>query len=61
MASTTTKVQRIMTQVTQPIGFDEYMTLVLDDAEEINVKKNSRKSLVAREYSYGRNDGWRLP
>jgi len=27
------------------IGFDEYMNLVLDDAEEINVKKNTRKSL----------------
>jgi small nuclear ribonucleoprotein E len=26
-------------------GFDEYMNLVLDDAEEINVKKNTRKSL----------------
>ncbi|KAL0359496.1 UNVERIFIED_CONTAM: Small nuclear ribonucleoprotein E [Sesamum angustifolium] len=27
------------------IGFDEYMNLVLDDAEEVNVKKNSRKQL----------------
>ncbi|CAN1173398.1 Small nuclear ribonucleoprotein E [Linum perenne] len=27
------------------IGFDEYMNLVLDDAEEVNVKKKSRKSL----------------
>jgi small nuclear ribonucleoprotein E len=27
------------------IGFDEYMNLVLDDAEEINVKKSTRKSL----------------
>uniref|UniRef100_A0A0D9X4E7 Sm protein E n=1 Tax=Leersia perrieri TaxID=77586 RepID=A0A0D9X4E7_9ORYZ len=27
------------------IGFDEYMNLVLDDAEEINVKKDTRKSL----------------
>lgn len=26
-------------------GFDEYMNLVLDDAEEINVKKDTRKSL----------------
>ena len=26
-------------------GFDEYMNLVLEDAEEINVKKNTRKSL----------------
>ncbi|CAD6246658.1 unnamed protein product [Miscanthus lutarioriparius] len=41
-------------------GFDEYMTLVLDDAEEINVR-NTRKSLVASEDNYGRNDGWRLP
>ncbi|KAF1867684.1 hypothetical protein Lal_00050117 [Lupinus albus] len=27
------------------IGFDEYMNLVLDDAEEVNVKKKSRKML----------------
>ncbi|KAG8046486.1 hypothetical protein GUJ93_ZPchr0008g11564 [Zizania palustris] len=27
------------------IGFDEYMNLVLDDAEEINVKKDTRKQL----------------
>ncbi|KAF8400387.1 hypothetical protein HHK36_013685 [Tetracentron sinense] len=27
------------------IGFDEYMNLVLEDAEEVNVKKNSRKVL----------------
>ncbi|KAK1571670.1 hypothetical protein Q3G72_021032 [Acer saccharum] len=27
------------------IGFDEYMNLVLDEAEEVNVKKNSRKTL----------------
>ncbi|RYR76972.1 hypothetical protein Ahy_A01g001465 isoform B [Arachis hypogaea] len=27
------------------IGFDEYMNLVLDDAEEVNVKKNIRKTL----------------
>merc|ERR1711861_53792 len=27
------------------IGFDEYMNLVLDDAEEISRKKESRKSL----------------
>uniref|UniRef100_A0A804MXY2 Small nuclear ribonucleoprotein E n=1 Tax=Zea mays TaxID=4577 RepID=A0A804MXY2_MAIZE len=27
------------------IGFDEYMNLVLEDAEEINVKKNTRKTL----------------
>ncbi|KAI3913722.1 hypothetical protein MKW98_011783 [Papaver atlanticum] len=26
-------------------GFDEYMNLVLDDAEEVNIKKNTRKSL----------------
>eukprot|EP00274_Cyanoptyche_gloeocystis_P007511 CAMPEP_0196656918 /NCGR_PEP_ID=MMETSP1086-20130531/20377_1 /TAXON_ID=77921 /ORGANISM="Cyanoptyche gloeocystis , Strain SAG4.97" /LENGTH=87 /DNA_ID=CAMNT_0041989847 /DNA_START=61 /DNA_END=324 /DNA_ORIENTATION=+ len=29
----------------QIIGFDEYMNLVLDDAEEINLKKQTRKSL----------------
>ncbi|EXB39658.1 hypothetical protein L484_017131 [Morus notabilis] len=29
------------------IGFDEYMNLVLDDAEEVNIKKKSRKSLGA--------------
>lgn len=27
------------------IGFDEYMNLVLDDAEELNVKKQTRKSV----------------
>ncbi|XVE63415.1 hypothetical protein DITRI_Ditri07aG0018700 [Diplodiscus trichospermus] len=27
------------------IGFDEYMNLVLDDAEEVNIKKKSSKSL----------------
>lgn len=27
------------------IGFDEYMNLVLDDAEEISVKRQSRKPL----------------
>ena len=26
-------------------GFDEYMNLVLDDAEEVNIKKKSKKSL----------------
>ncbi|KAK1317995.1 hypothetical protein QJS10_CPA05g02308 [Acorus calamus] len=26
-------------------GFDEYMNLVLEDAEEISVKKNTRKPL----------------
>ena len=27
------------------IGFDEYMNLVLDDAEEILLKKNTRKEI----------------
>ncbi|RAL43812.1 hypothetical protein DM860_014313 [Cuscuta australis] len=27
------------------IGFDEYMNLVLDDAEEVSVKKKTRKPL----------------
>ena len=27
------------------IGFDEYMNLVLDDAEEISIKKKTRKQL----------------
>ncbi|THG00211.1 hypothetical protein TEA_020644 [Camellia sinensis var. sinensis] len=35
------------------IGFDEYMNLVLDDAEEVNVKKKTRKAL-------GENDDWLL-
>ncbi|KAI8544796.1 hypothetical protein RHMOL_Rhmol08G0322500 [Rhododendron molle] len=30
-------------------GFDEYMNLVLEDAEEVNVKKKSRKALGANE------------
>ena len=27
------------------IGFDEYMNLVLDDAEEVDLKKDTRKQL----------------
>lgn len=27
------------------VGFDEYMNLVLDDAEELSMKKKSRKAL----------------
>lgn len=27
------------------IGFDEYMNLVLDDAEEVSVKRGTRKAL----------------
>ena len=27
------------------IGFDEYMNLVLDDAEELQIKKKTRKQL----------------
>ena len=27
------------------IGFDEYMTLVLDEAEELSIKKKTRKAL----------------
>lgn len=27
------------------IGFDEYMNLVLDEADELNVKKKSRKTI----------------
>nr|XP_043606896.1 probable small nuclear ribonucleoprotein E [Erigeron canadensis] len=27
------------------IGFDEYMNLVLDEAEEVSIKKKTRKSL----------------
>ena len=26
-------------------GFDEFMSLVLDDAEEVSIKKNTRKPL----------------
>ncbi|KAL5102318.1 hypothetical protein RYX36_006645, partial [Vicia faba] len=50
-AMASTKVQRVMTQPINLIfrflqsGFDEYMNLVLDDAEEVNVKKKSRKTL----------------
>ena len=29
------------------MGFDEYMNLVLDDAEELSMKKKSRKALGA--------------
>ncbi|KAJ4915460.1 LSM domain protein [Raphanus sativus] len=31
-------------------GFDEYMTLVLDEAEEVNLKKNTKKPLVDIHY-----------
>ncbi|KAL9299882.1 putative small nuclear ribonucleoprotein E [Arabidopsis thaliana] len=27
------------------VGFDEYMNLVLDEAEEVSIKKNTRKPL----------------
>ena len=29
----------------QIIGFDEYMNLVLDDAEEVHIKKNTRRKI----------------
>jgi len=29
----------------RPQGFDEYMNVVLDDAEELSIKKKSRKPL----------------
>lgn len=32
-------------------GFDEYMNLVLDDAEEVHIKKKSRKSLGGSQYT----------
>ncbi|KAL9665864.1 hypothetical protein QQ045_000185 [Rhodiola kirilowii] len=34
------------------IGFDEYMNLVLDDAEEVNVKKNIKKPLGDCAFSF---------
>nr|XP_011462320.1 PREDICTED: small nuclear ribonucleoprotein E isoform X1 [Fragaria vesca subsp. vesca] len=34
------------------IGFDEYMNLVLDDAEEVSIKKNTRKTLGESTKSY---------
>ncbi|KAL0073149.1 small nuclear ribonucleoprotein E [Phycomyces blakesleeanus] len=37
-----TKVQKIMVQ---PIGFDEFMNLVLDDAEEVMTKEKTRRSV----------------
>ncbi|KAF4801051.1 Small nuclear ribonucleoprotein E [Turdus rufiventris] len=37
------------------IGFDEYMNLVLDDAEEIHSKTKSRKQLAT-----ATSPGWRL-
>ncbi|KAL7609533.1 hypothetical protein Lser_V15G12918 [Lactuca serriola] len=42
-AAMATEVQRIMTHL---IGFDEYMNLVLEDAEEVSIKKKTRKALV---------------
>ncbi|URD87066.1 Small nuclear ribonucleoprotein E [Musa troglodytarum] len=32
------------------IGFDEYMNLVLEEAEELNVKKKTRKPLGVNDY-----------
>ena len=37
-----------MATVYVPQGFDEYMNLVLDDAEEMHLKNNTRKQLGAR-------------
>ncbi|GJZ90330.1 small nuclear ribonucleoprotein E [Tanacetum coccineum] len=32
-------------QKVEPSGFDEYMNLVLDEAEEVSIKKKTRKPL----------------
>ncbi|TKY54618.1 Small nuclear ribonucleoprotein E [Spatholobus suberectus] len=34
------------------IGFDDYMNLVLDDAEKVNIKKKSRKTLGENDEHY---------
>ena len=39
-------------------GFDEYMNLVLDEAEEMSIKKKSRKPLGER---LARNTGVQIP
>ncbi|KAG6526457.1 hypothetical protein ZIOFF_016442 [Zingiber officinale] len=36
------------------IGFDEYMNLVLEDAEEVNVKKNIKKTLGKEDFAQRR-------
>ncbi|URD81615.1 Small nuclear ribonucleoprotein E, partial [Musa troglodytarum] len=38
------------------IGFDEYMNLVLDEAEELNVKKKTRKPLGRHTLPFYRED-----
>uniref|UniRef100_A0A8P4KQ15 Small nuclear ribonucleoprotein E n=1 Tax=Dicentrarchus labrax TaxID=13489 RepID=A0A8P4KQ15_DICLA len=39
------KVQKVMVQPIVSFGFDEYMNLVLDDAEEVHMKTKNRKPL----------------
>ncbi|KAH9654073.1 Small nuclear ribonucleoprotein E [Citrus sinensis] len=36
---------KLEAHITKLVGFDEYMNLVLDDAEEVHIKKNTRKPL----------------
>ncbi|KVH92889.1 Like-Sm (LSM) domain-containing protein [Cynara cardunculus var. scolymus] len=33
------------------IGFDEYMNLVLDEAEEVSIKKKTRKALGLQDFA----------
>lgn len=40
-----TRLFKIVVYVWVTQGFDEYMNLVLDDAEEVNIKKKSSKPL----------------
>ncbi|CAH8359121.1 unnamed protein product [Eruca vesicaria subsp. sativa] len=35
-------------------GFDEYMNLVLDEAEEVSIKKNTRKPLGEEDFTQRR-------
>uniref|UniRef100_A0A8D2L0L8 Small nuclear ribonucleoprotein E n=1 Tax=Varanus komodoensis TaxID=61221 RepID=A0A8D2L0L8_VARKO len=42
------------------IGFDEYMNLVLDDAEEIHSKTKSRKQLGEYNFVYNCTFNWKL-
>ncbi|CAB4292794.1 unnamed protein product [Prunus armeniaca] len=38
------------------IGFDEYMNLVLDEAEEVSIKKNTRKKDSSKRRQHNSDD-----
>ncbi|KAJ0677390.1 putative small nuclear ribonucleoprotein E [Helianthus annuus] len=44
MSVSSTEMQNALTSILAN-GFDEYMNLVLDEAEEVSIKKKTRKAL----------------